>query len=288
MKNTGLLCIILLLILVLLLIVYVSCNHETFNDSQIPRIIWTFWDGDNIPTIILNCFHRFQDYNKQHRFVVLSPTNITQYLDKHELDIASLKHNDSPARLSDYIRLAVLSKYGGIWTDASVICTQSFEWIHNSGKQFVGYMIKSFTTDQLCPVIESWFFACSPNCDFVKQWCAEFFRTNDFNTINDYLEHKKSQGVKFDSIPTPEYLTIHIAAQTVMQLQNYTHFSRLLLVAEDGPFKYLVDNDWDSEKAIHSLCKTSIHDLGDIKIIKMRGIDRKALEHHPNCEAVFA
>jgi len=81
---------------------------------------------------------------------------------------------DSITRKSDFIRLELLSKYGGIWMDASIICKYSLNWIHayqkNTDAEMVGYYINGFTTIEKYPVVENWFISCIPKSRFIELW----------------------------------------------------------------------------------------------------------------------
>ena len=47
------------------------------------------------------------------------------------LDLDTLKIKDSLARISDVLRLHALAEHGGIWMDATIICTASLSWVHS-------------------------------------------------------------------------------------------------------------------------------------------------------------
>uniref|UniRef100_A0A6C0DCK2 Uncharacterized protein n=1 Tax=viral metagenome TaxID=1070528 RepID=A0A6C0DCK2_9ZZZZ len=145
----------------------------------------------------------------------------------------------------------------------------------------------SFTIPQYkdkSPVIESWFFACVPQSKFVCDWRDEFSKITNFNSINDYLNDLKSQSVNFQNIAMPNYLTIHISAQKVLQSDKKYKLS--LIKAEDDAFKYLTQNGWDSKKAVKNLVDctnesiktTSSCSFLQGKIIKLRGDERKEID----------
>jgi len=168
--------------------------------------------------------------------------------------------------------LAVLSKNGGVWMDASIICGQPLDI--NKGSDFFGYFMPSFTVDQRFPVIESWFFACTPDCSFTTAWFKEFMHLNDYETIDDYVEHVKEMGVNISGIgEMAGYLAVYVAAQKVMQLGDYGH-DLSVADANQGPYKYLADVQWNSEVALRALC--NMDELPPI--VKMRGVERRVLE----------
>lgn len=200
---------------------------------MIPKKIWTFWDSENLPITVKNCLKTWAFFNLDYEIIVLNKNNLKQYL---TIDIEKLRHSsDSPARFSDFVRLLIASKYGGIWLDASTICTQSFsEWIHeisNSETEFIGWYSSQFTNKKQYPVIESWAFACTKGSKFVKKW-------NNYKTVGKYIDHLEDKlGVDFQLITKYddiEYLAIHASAQKVMQHDKYSLSNMILLDAEAG------------------------------------------------------
>jgi len=110
-----------------------------------------------------------------------------------------------------------LARHGGIWMDASIICMKPFrEWLDHT-KEFVGYHIGGTTKPY--PVIENWFFACRPGCEFMQAWCKEFSRLGDFPSVQEYLQDLRASGVDLSNVHVhmQEYLAMHCAAQRVMQ-----------------------------------------------------------------------
>lgn len=252
---------------------------------MIPKKIWTFWDSENLPITVKNCLKTWAFFNPNYEIIVLNKSNLKKYL---TIDIEKLRHSsDSAARFSDFVRLLIASKYGGIWLDASTICTQSLsEWIHeisNSKTEFIGWYSSQFTNKKQYPVIESWAFACIKGSKFVKKWCREFIRTNKYKTIGKYIDHLENKLnidfqliTKYDDI---EYLAIHASVQKVMQYDKYPLDNMILLDASEGPFKYLLykKGGVSLEKRIARLCKDYKAWEGT-PIIKFTGDERKILE----------
>jgi len=70
-------------------------------------------------------------------------------------------------------------------------------------------------------------------------------------------------------------LAIHVSAQKVLQIDRYPVDLLRLQKAEDGPYKYLVDAKWDSEKALQLACSNNTYYT---PIMKMRGYERGIME----------
>lgn len=222
-----------------------SFGEDDFSD--IPNTIWAFWDGEQTE-LVKKCINSWKFYNPTYKIIILNKQTYKNYITE---DIDNFKFSkDTIQRFSDYVRLCVLEKYGGIWMDASIICHKPLKWINaiqNKKKvDFIGYYINSFTEPEYLsysPILESWFFACAPKSIFITDWKNEFLRTNDFNTITDYIENIKKQNISTQNIPINliEYLAIHCSAQLLLQ-QNPTKYKMILFCAENGPFKHFEKN----------------------------------------------
>lgn len=94
-------------------------NNIYKNSIEIP--IFTYWDSGfgDIPWALKNIVTSHSKLNHDNfKLVALSHDNIYRYIDipQHIEKIRSTY----PANYSDYIRLALLAKYGGVWLDASI------------------------------------------------------------------------------------------------------------------------------------------------------------------------
>lgn len=245
---------------------------ESFTQIEsIPKVIYTYWSDENIPEIVNLCIKSWKYYNPQYKIIIINKTNYKNFCDIQDLE--NLKHNDTVKRESDFIRLATLSKNGGVWMDASIICFTPLPKITS----FMGYYFDGFTINKKFPVIESWFFACHKNCKFVNDWKNEFFSINNYEKIEDYVANVKSKGIVVDGIDNTEYLCIHVSAQKVLQENMHYRNQMVLLKAEDGPYSYLALNNWDIIAAFDWLRSFS-NVCGPL--IKLRSMERDFLQEN--------
>jgi hypothetical protein len=263
-----------------------SRRHEGFS-QQIPKHIWTYWEDGDPPELVRKCLSKWFDFNPGWTITILDKNNLIDYIP--EVDIFSLKFSDTVPRRSDFVRLHVLSKYGGVWADASILPTKSFDWVQDVGSyDFIGYYRKGVTTRPEYPVIESWFFACPPGSKFVSKLRDEMMSMNTLAKEGDYKKNVVSRGVDIQNIPQPDYLNIYLAAQAVLQKQmTQEEIKRTIYVkpAEDGPFKHAVENNWDPEKTIKSLCNNQASDVPDM--VKIYGNERQTIEGNSELKCIY-
>jgi len=310
MKNS-----IIIFLLIILIIFYTNINNENnknineefiilndnefsefsygfSNNSKIPNIIWAFWDGALTDTVT-KCIDSWKYYNPDYEFRILNKLNYFEYIDDN---INSIKHsNDFIARYSDYIRISVLSKYGGIWLDASTICHQPFTWIHGIQNKLnveaIGYFLDRSSENETkkdSPIIENWFIACIPNSQFIKDWKDEFFSTKDFESIDDYLKNVSNDGILFGYIDTPTYLTMHVSAQKILQ-KNKNKYDIILFQACSGPFVSICSQNWNFDKSVENLTnKETCEKYYKYPFIKLIRHDRYYFDNNENKDNAFS
>lgn len=245
--------------------------------SSIPRIIWTFWhDTSQIPPLITKCIETWRFNNPSYRIEVLDVQRVKELC---SIDLTSLNIPvDFKARYADYARIFVVERYGGIWMDATTICTEPLDWVHavfaQSRPDFIGYYAPH-TTNKRYPIPENSFFACPAKSPFMSAWLKEALYMNTaFSNEIEYNKHIQSNDV-YDLQNIQQmlpYLSMHLCAMVVQQTGSYNLWLKDVC---DGPFKWLSRNDWDSTRALKALC----YDRSIITpVIKLRGVDRAAYE----------
>jgi hypothetical protein len=228
----------------------------------IPKIIWSFWDGEQ-PPIVKACIDSWKR---------MAPDYEIRILDKESTkDIQNYKlANESVQRYSDFVRLDRLSKYGGVWIDASVYLTKPLDWIQD-GSDFVGY--KS-TSQQVKPdlyVIDNWFFACKKGSEYVRDWYEEMKRIDTFESKEKYLE--SLTGVDYSKIHGPSYLVMHVASMAIRTRKRYSEKMTLIESETEGG-KIIYSRD------VGSFCDGS--DDQNVRLIKLTNYNRKDMPE--NCE----
>ncbi|PNH00997.1 hypothetical protein TSOC_013164 [Tetrabaena socialis] len=241
--------------------------------KEVPKIIWAYWDDNaDMPGVVQFAIDSWRRCNPDWIINVLTPATLGTYV-----DTTAFRHVDSPQRLSDYVRLNILAKHGGVWSDASIIMTQGLDWmleyLAESQCTFFGYYLEGFTTDMRYPVLESWFFACTPENPFVTHWRDAFMLLDTFDSIDEYITWVLL-STDIQKIDAPAYLTIHLAAQLAMQhrITDEIRETMCYLKAEDGPYKYIVSQGWESEAAMRNLCAQP--DEAPPPLVKLRGSER--------------
>jgi hypothetical protein len=266
-----------------------------------PKKIWSYWEGD-MSLLVKNCVKTWSKFNPEYEIVILNRENLSEYLPEEDLlEKPWADYNYTPQRFSDMVRLHILCQEGGFWMDATIILQESLEWVQairaNTGCEFFAYYLDKFANDKwrdASPVIEGWFFACTPGCEFVRDWRDEFRTIVDYNTIWEYVDEAR-ETTDLQNIVYPDYLAIHVSAQKLLQKdadpdadageRKTDEYGMVLMSAEDVPYAYLRDNNWNSREAVKELVRGS---YADKALIKLRGLERPSMETNKNMEQYFS
>ncbi len=96
------------------------------------KIIWQYWgqgfSKDDVPEIVQMCFDSVDKYKGTYRIIRLCDEDLHEYIElpediwnKYRMGLVGATH------FSDLIRIALLTAYGGVWLDATILLTATLE-----------------------------------------------------------------------------------------------------------------------------------------------------------------
>ncbi|MBF7685628.1 hypothetical protein I2F17_07340 [Acinetobacter sp. B10A] len=204
-----------------ILIKYIEINNEhkyQNNKKTIPRVIWMFWDGEDIPEIVRLCFASVQKYCDNYEINILNFNTVTQYI-----DLPTFNNDILMAQRADLVRLELLAKYGGIWIDASIFLTRDLEWIFekfNDQDAFV-FFSDECTTNFNKPITENWFIAAPVKSEFIVAWRDEFKACILSQEPKKYYEEVIKDKSIIQNLTHTEYLLCYISAILCLERKKY-------------------------------------------------------------------
>lgn len=99
-----------------------SLKHEA------SKKIWIFWwqGMENAPLLVKRCYQSVKENLSDWEIILITQDNYQQYIDFPEHILQKLdKGLITLTHLSDLLRLELLIRHGGLWLDATVLCTGS-------------------------------------------------------------------------------------------------------------------------------------------------------------------
>lgn len=236
MKSFILLIIITILLLILIGYLILSpCNNcitEYMTSNEISAeniynfkkpILWSYWElkaGNVAPPPYINlCFRTFKyKCSKLFDVKILNEKTVHHYIPNLRKDLNQL----NLAAKSDYIRIALLFYYGGVWLDADTIVVTDLKEILdrlNEGWDYVGFGC----TGQKCmtsgyPRPSNGAMASQRGSILMKNTLIELDRT-----LDEYFSQNKGNRKSFGYFDLGK-LTIWKEIDKLMKSQNYSYY----------------------------------------------------------------
>ena len=264
-------------------------------------VIWSFWEGGQTPDLVLRCFESIRIHNPTRPFIVLNRATLPKFLDL-TVDFPFFRGKrgtpddfSSVQILADWVRFKLLEKYGGVWLDASIICTSPVDnWIadgdhvvnaaaassHDDGedemqiKQLgsVKNIIHMFHMHANPNIHAFWAMAAmEPGNPVIQAWLQEM---NDiFNEIGsrqdplDYIKRVMTENNEVrerwntPQAPPLPYLWVYLALQVVLHRQPDLHSHICLHSSVDGPMyrRYMYNVEHEIQDTTVVSCATADH-----------------------------
>ena len=270
--------ILLIFLLVILLLIQLQKSTEAFENYNLPKIVWSYWDSE-LPTQIQQFVKHNTKVLKGWKYIVVTKENESTYInpeDKPNTNKLSIEH------YSDWVRLYLLKNYGGVWMDISIILNESLDEFYNQSivvdSELSGFRGKHFETTDI-PVIENWFIMAPRGSEVIQLWLEEFEKAIDMGFLA-YKKEALKNDVNFQNIfgksMREVYLTQHGCLQVVLQKRLAREPSMYLEDAVDSMFKIHDECKWD-KTCLHKKINDFTYSK-NIPYIKLRGSDRKGLD----------
>ena len=137
-----------------------------------PRLVWTFWHEGlaSAPPLVRACIDSWRRANPGWEVRVLDSSSLADHPDfAGALDVT--RPDLDITKISNLLRLYLLSVFGGVWVDATVYCTRSLdEWLGPYARTGF-FAFKDPGPDRR---ISSWFLAAEPAHPLVREWRRRF------------------------------------------------------------------------------------------------------------------
>lgn len=169
-------------------------NVESLSRTQSNKV-WVCWlqGMENAPLLVKRCYESLQKYLTDREIIIITEKNFSEYitfpdyiLEKWTKGIITNTH------FSDLLRLELLIKYGGLWIDATVLCTNSNIPKYILDSELFLYQVLKPGRDGHCIPFSSWLIcACSNNKILLltRELLYEYWIKNNF-MIDYFLIHQ--------------------------------------------------------------------------------------------------
>nr|UNI73829.1 MAG: RNA-dependent RNA polymerase [brine shrimp endornavirus 2] len=250
------------------------CNEKCRDDN--PHV-FMYWDGKpiEIVEISINSWE-----NEGYKVHLVSKKNFNEWLHYNLSNVDTLMS----AQYSDWIRVALLNKYGGIWVDASTFCCGNInsEWdkLRIDGKDILitGYIEQNIVRCESSLIMSTRSNAIINDMEFYIRLCMESKST--LTTIKDRLSDRWG------------YDLISKITEVLRGFKDYlSNFIVLCAAVNENRYKcHVVDSNevlWKlthfnqtDESLISSIKLANVNELQPVKIVKFAKSHRTILSSY--------
>jgi hypothetical protein len=244
---------------------------------------------------VYHCIATWRIHNPDWEIFLLNSENWGLHISAEEMGF--LKFNESPNRFSDYLRLSLLVKYGGVWMDSTIIAFGSLDslyaykppyaaWSAPNPAQFIAFARQSISASLDFPICDSWFLASEMGGEIVTLAKAEMMRMQTFDTILDYIDDLESQGTQIRQLSTVEYAIVYGWINHALRQSRDNDFRARLYEGVSpvvGPYWYMHDQ-WDAKIPMERICTDASYRT---ILLKLGGPQRRHLDEHPELSCIL-
>lgn len=128
---------------------------ESYKTNIGENTIWCYWDQgiENIYPFYKLCIKTWKKNNPSHNIIIVDKNTIYDYVNKQDLP-PNWEKIKLPQLKSDFVRLALLTAYGGIWMDISTICIKPINSVFKQKRSLEGFAIRKFDNNSGLSVLK--------------------------------------------------------------------------------------------------------------------------------------
>lgn len=247
---------------------------------ELPRITWTYWEGDSIPETVQLTHKRTKEKLPNWDVRLVTKDTLAQYIDPST--IPSNINDYGVQHRADWYRVALLRAHGGVWLDAAILINSgsAVEELYNESvaerSEFTGFTLG----EEKELYIENWFMMAPKHSEVISKLYDEFTHAIEIGFMEYKSQIEKDNNINIISrIYTPKstyvYLTQHACIQAVIQTRIGRKPRLVLKPAEESMFKIQTDCNWDYTCIV---TKINTGDAKSIPYLKLRGGESVALK----------
>lgn len=152
---------------------------SSLSKTRLPKVVWAAWlqGEESAPEIVRCCLKSWRIQNPDWSVYVLNARTA------HELVDVGLSrkifHSLGLQMQANLIRLALLENYGGVWVDATTLCTKPLRDVLEDHVQPSGFF--AFTNASRDRLLSNWFLASTPGHPLVRELrrsLLQYFRSH--------------------------------------------------------------------------------------------------------------
>jgi len=176
-------------------------------DTKVSNKVWFCWfQGiENAPELVKKCYKSMQENLNDKDIILITSENLDEYVQFPDYIVKKWKSGHiTNTHMTDLLRLELLIRYGGMWVDATVLCTGKSEDIpeYYFNSELFFYQCLKPGRDGHCSYISSWLMSAKTNNKILmatRYLCYQYWKENDM--MWDYFLLHDFMSIVLDYYP---------------------------------------------------------------------------------------
>lgn len=233
-------------------------THETSNK------VWTCWFQGigNAPDIVQRCHDSLCNNLAGREIIVITSENMCQYVNFPEFITDKWKRGQiTYTHMADLLRLELLITYGGLWLDATVLCTKEQAEIpkYYFDSELFFYQCLKPGRDGQTQFVSSWLMSARTNNKVlmaVRCMCYEYWKRND-RLIDYFLLHSfiaialEYYAEEWSRIVPQDNAIPHILLLRLFEQYNAEMYKNIIVQSPFHKLSYKFDEEQMSKKGTY-------------------------------------
>lgn len=225
-----------------------------------------YWDGGvaNAPELVQRCIKSWRDTNPGWDLIVLDSTT-----SRAQVDLSYLPDGTRVQLIADALRVELLTRYGGVWADATCLCTRPLDdWL--PARTANGFF--AFHRPGPDRPLANWFLAASPSDRLITTWrnaMRTYWREGHYSghlgqlgRVDQFISHYLFEwmicangklGTMWEAAPTLPAGPPHTVQKALRDTSGNRDLKARALTALAGPDVPVHKLDWRSEGGLERL-----------------------------------
>ena len=243
--------------------------------ENLPKTIWCYWDSGqaSAPELVQICIESWALLNPGWTIRVLDKHNVAQFTDMSDLDNCNIPIQ----KYSNLLRTRLLKSHGGVWFDATLLCTKPLD-------HWLPLMMQTdcffFSRPGKNRVVSNWFLAAFPNSPILSM-------IDDRYTA--YLT--KPSPYKSPDRQAPPYFNYHFVIEYMTRTQlgfrrQFGAIPRVSALPAHDLQKQLLAKETDFTGKLEHLSALPVHKLTWKQDIDCRHLRQVATQLNPGLRSL--
>lgn len=233
-------------------------DFKISNKLDYQNKVWIFWyqGVDNMPELVKSTIKSIKRTLEKKDIIILTKDNLHSYIKLPSYIEKKFKNGNIPiAQYSDLLRLELLTTYGGLWIDSTVLLTGNPFFINKNIPLFVYKNISLYRKEELPVIASNWLIYSNGRSNILfltKKLLFKYWEKTNYLKVYSifHVFFKLASEVykeEWDLVPSYSNIPPHILQFELLNKFDKERFDQIKVISNVHKLNHrIVSNDFDT------------------------------------------